>query len=144
MNTSINPEVIILSNSIINKPYFYKVFMYIVYNTQYDIKLLNMYCDYIKNYIDYNENSPHTLYDVQIRPFIDSFKYCTDIEKNRLNYQQNLINLYNNIIQIKFHLPLIQEYNIPQEVYNILFFFYDINAKQFARNLAILIFKHKK
>ena len=134
-----------ISKNIINKPYFYNVFLYIVNNTKYDIELLKLYCQFVEKYDDYNENDKHILYNVNIQPFINSFKYCNEHEKINLKYYEHLNYIYNNIIQVHFNIPIITDkiYNIPKEVYHVLYFIFDNNEFYLARNLALSIFKNK-
>lgn len=86
-----------ISKNIVNKLYFYNVFLYIINNTEYNIELLKLYCLFVEKYNDYNKDDNHILYNVNIQPFINSFKYCNNHEKINLKYYEHLNYIYNNI-----------------------------------------------
>ena len=142
---TLTPELQEISKNIVNKPYFYKVFLYFVKNTNYTLDLLSQYCNFVNKYKDYNEDDKHVLYDTNIKPFINSFLKCSEEDKINLNYYNNLNYIYNDIISLHLHVPLDlnKKYNVPKYVYNVLFFIFEQNELYFARNLALLVFKIK-
>ena len=138
---NISVELLNASNNIKNKTYFYNVLIFLINNTKYDNNLLIDYCKFVEKYDDYNENDKHTLYDTNIKLFINSFNNCSKEEKIQLNYEIQLNNLYKDILSYHLHIPSIQKDNIPKNVYKVLYFIIDNNNFNLARNLSIMIFK---
>ena len=142
---SISEELLNASNIIKSKTYFYNVLLYFINNTKYDNKLLIDYCKFVENYNDYNENEQHTLYDTNINKFIRSFDNCSEEEKVKLNYYNQLDNMYNMVIKFHTDIPmnLYKNYNVPKNVYKVIYFIIDQNNYDLARKLSIMLFMNK-
>ena len=144
MSNILSLELKNISKNIIDKTYFYNAFLYFVNNTKYDINLLKLYCNFIENFEDYNENDKHDLYDTNIKPFIECYINYTEEQKNILNYYNQLDDLYNDVISYYFNIPINsnKKYNIPKYIYKVLYFIFDNNNFYLAQNLAEIIFKN--